>query len=76
VLKNVTITLPQEVANWARKKAADENTSVSRLVGRMLERQMLQADDYLDAWHRWQKIQPVDIDAENRLTRDDAHARW
>ena len=75
VLKNVTITLSQEVANWARKKAAEENTSVSRLVGRMLEKQMLQSDDYLDAYRRWQKIEPMDIDAANRLTREDAHAR-
>ena len=72
VLKKVTITLSQEVANWARKKAAEENTSVSRLVG---QKQMLQSDDYLEAYRRWQKIEPMDIDAANRLTREDAHAR-
>jgi hypothetical protein len=75
VLKNVTITVTEEVANWARKKAAEENTSVSRLVGRMLERQMLQSDDYRDAWHRWHRIAPMDVDAEHRLSRDDAHSR-
>ncbi len=75
MLKNVTITMSQEVASWARKQAAEENTSVSRLVGRMLEKQMLQSDDYLDAYRRWQKIEPMEIDAANRLTREDAHAR-
>jgi hypothetical protein len=70
VLKNVTITVTEEVANWARKKAAEENTSVSRLVGRML-----QSDDYRDAWHRWHRIAPMDVDAEHRLSRDDAHSR-
>lgn len=75
VLKNVTITLPEEVAHWARKKAAEENTSVARLVGRMLEAQMRQSDDYQEAYHRWQSLKPMDIDAEHRLSREDAHAR-
>jgi hypothetical protein len=75
VLKNVTITLPEEVAHWARKKAADENISVSRLVAKMLEAQMRQTDDYQEAYRRWQNLQPMDIDAEHRLSREDAHAR-
>jgi hypothetical protein len=75
VLKNVTITLPEEVAHWARKRAAEENTSVSRLVGKMLEAQMRQTDDYQEAYRRWQALKPMDLDAEHRLTRDDAHAR-
>ena len=37
-MKNVTITLKEEVARWARIKAAEKNTSVSRLVGEMLKR--------------------------------------
>ena len=46
VLKNMTITVSGEVAQWARKKASEENTSVSKLVGRMLENQMLMTDEY------------------------------
>jgi hypothetical protein len=75
VLKNITITLPEEVAHWARKKAAEENTSVARLVGKMLEAQMRQTDDYQDAYRLWQSLEPMDIDAEHRLSREDAHAR-
>ena len=75
VLKNVTITLPEEVAHWARKKAAEENTSVARLVGKMLEAQMRQTDDYQEAYRFWQSLKHMDIDAENRLSREDAHAR-
>ncbi len=75
VLKNITITLPEEVAHWARKKAAEENTSVARLVGKMLEAQMRQTDDYQDAYRLWQSLKPMDIDAEHRLSREDAHAR-
>lgn len=75
VSKKITITLPEEVALWARKKAAEENISVARLVGKMLEAQMQHTDDYQDAWRRWQRLKPVDLDAEHRLSRDDAHAR-
>jgi hypothetical protein len=75
VLRNVTITVPEEVAHWARKRAAEENISVSRLVGKMLEAQMRQTDDYQEAYRRWQVLKPMDIDSEHRLTRDEAHAR-
>ena len=75
VLKNVTITVPEEVALWARRRAAEENTSVSRLVGKMLEAQMRQSDDYQEAYRRWQELKPTDIDAEHRLTREEAHVR-
>jgi hypothetical protein len=39
-VKNVTITLEEEVALWARIRAAERNTSVSRLVGEMLRERM------------------------------------
>jgi hypothetical protein len=46
VMKNVTITLDEEVARWARIMAAKENTSVSRLVGEMLREKMLEEQNY------------------------------
>lgn len=45
-MKNVTITLDEEVARWARIKAAEENTSVSRLVGELLKEKMRQEKAY------------------------------
>lgn len=76
VLKNITITVPEEVARWARKKAAEENTSVSRLVGRMLEEQMRRSDGYWKAYRQWKKIRSIPgIDAAHRLSREEAHAR-
>jgi predicted HicB family RNase H-like nuclease len=41
-MKNVTITLDEEVARWARIKAATQETSVSRLVGEILKEKMEQ----------------------------------
>ncbi len=35
-MRNVTITLDEEVARWARILAAERDTSVSKLVGEML----------------------------------------
>jgi hypothetical protein len=76
VLKNITITVDEEVARWARRKAAEESTSVSRLVGRILENQMRMTDEYWRAYARWKRIGSIaGIDAARRLSRDEAHAR-
>jgi hypothetical protein len=72
VLKNVNITLTEEVARWARRKAADENTSASKLIGRMLEDEMRRSDEYWKAYETWKKIKPIKgIDASKRLTRSE-----
>jgi len=36
-MKNVTITLDEETARWARVQAARQNTSVSRMLGQVLQ---------------------------------------
>jgi hypothetical protein len=72
----MTITVSQEAARWARRKAAEENTSVSKLVGRMLEDQMRRNDDYWKSYEKWKKIGPIKgFDASKRLTRDQVHER-
>jgi hypothetical protein len=45
-MKNVTITLDEKVALWARLRAAKQETSVSRLVGEMLKEKMLNEEHY------------------------------
>ena len=45
-MKNVTITMDEEVARWARIRAAERNTSVSRLVGELLREKMREEEDY------------------------------
>jgi hypothetical protein len=78
VLKNVTITLDSELARWARRKAAEEDTSVSKLIGRLLEREMRASDSYWRAFEEWKKRDRnlgVGIDASKRFTRDEAHER-
>src|SRR5438552_17097346 len=76
VLKNVTITVNEQAVRWARKKAAEENISLSKLVGRMLEDQMRRSDDYRKAYQKWKRINPIaGIEAAHRLSRDELHAR-
>lgn len=52
-MKNVTITLDEEVARWARIRAAERDTSVSRLVGEMLREKMLEEQSYETAMHEY-----------------------
>ena len=40
-LRNVTVTLEEEVAQWARIEAARRDTSVSRLLGDLLKERLL-----------------------------------
>ena len=76
MLRNITITVSEEAARWARLRADEENTSVSRLVGRMLEEQMRRTDDYSRAYERLKRIKPIrGFDASNRLSRADLYER-
>ena len=76
MLKNITITVSEEAARWARRKAAEENTSVSKLVGRMLEDQMRMTDEYWKAYETWKKIGPSKgFDASKRLKRNELYDR-
>ena len=76
VPKNVTIKLADETALWARRKAAEENTSVSRLVSEMLEREMRLSDAYWRAFEHWKSHRPAaPAGSAKRLSRDDIHER-
>jgi hypothetical protein len=43
-LRNVTVTLEEDVAQWARIEAARQDTSVSRLLGALLKERMSTQD--------------------------------
>jgi plasmid stability protein len=57
-MKNVTITLDEKVARWARIRAAERNTSVSRLVGEMLKKEMQEEEAYLLAMEEFLAEEP------------------
>jgi hypothetical protein len=72
----MTIKISDEAALWARRKAAEENTSVSRLVGEMLEKQMRLTDAYWQAFEHWKSNRPLAAaGAAERMNREQVNAR-
>jgi predicted transcriptional regulator len=57
-MKNITITVDDEVARWARIWAAKHNTSVSRLLGEVLAERMRRESDYEAAMERFLRKPP------------------
>ena len=76
-MKNVTITLDEKTAAWARIYAAKHNTSVSRMVGEMLQRRMSELHEYDQAMRRFLAKAPVKLKRTGRRypTRDEMHDR-
>ncbi|MCY4753629.1 CopG family transcriptional regulator [Pelomonas aquatica] len=52
-MKNVTVSMDDAVAEWARLEAARRNTSVSRLLGELLAEKMRHDDAYERALQDW-----------------------
>lgn len=61
-MKNVTVTMDEGVADWARMEAARRNTSVSRLVGEMLAEKMRRDQSYERAMRSALKVKAVPFD--------------
>ena len=57
-MKNVTITLAEDVARWARIRAARTGTSVSRMLGEYLERLLREDEGYDAAMERYLAASP------------------
>jgi hypothetical protein len=62
-MKNVTVTLDDKTAAWARRQAAERDMSLSRFIGELLQRNMGQARDYERAMHRFFEAEPVPLKA-------------
>ena len=76
--RNMTITLQDEVARWARIKAAEHDTSVSQLVGDMLEAEMHREGAYQTAMRdHFAMIKPVKFEKPGGRfpTRDELYDR-
>ncbi len=76
-MKNVTITLDEKVAKWARIRAAERQTSVSRLVGEMLEEKMQEEESYHASMQQYFSKQPALIKKSGTPypSRDKLHER-
>ncbi|MCA1754168.1 MAG: hypothetical protein LC641_05600 [Spirochaeta sp.] len=75
--RNITISLDAEVARWARIKAAENDTSVSRMLADQLEQQMAQDTEYERAQTRFlsKPVRRLRTDNTPYPQRDALHER-
>jgi hypothetical protein len=74
-LRNITITLEEAVARWARIEAAKEDLSVSRFLAGILRQRMAAQDDYAKAMRRALARKPFLKTDGRYLSREEAHDR-
>ena len=74
-MKNVTITLDEKTAAWVRIYAAQHNTSVSRMVGDMLQERMSSQREYEEAMRRFLSKPPFKSSGARYPTRDELYDR-
>ena len=75
-MKNLTIVVDEEVARWARIWAAEQDTSVSRLVGDLLRERMLEERGYEAAKSHYLAQKPVALKKSGHYpSREETHDR-
>jgi len=74
-LRNITLTLEEKVARWARVEAAKEDVSVSRFLAGILKQRMAAQDDYTKAMRRALARKPFLKTDGRYLSREEAHDR-
>lgn len=68
-LKNVTVTMEERVARWARLQAARENVSVSRFLGTLLEGRMREGEEYDAAMEHYLSVRPKPMSKGHKYPR-------
>jgi hypothetical protein len=63
-MKNITVTLDDETAAWARVYAAQQNKSLSRFLGELLHGKMHESHAYEDAMQRYLSKKPFPLSSE------------
>ena len=76
-MKNVTITLSEDLARWLRIRAAENERSVSKWVAELLEKMRRQEDEYETAMQRALSIAPRKMDwiDGRKPSREELHER-
>ena len=74
-LRNVTLTLEESVARWARIEAARNDTSVSRFLANILKDRMKENREYDAAKRRALARKPFLKSDGRYLTREEVHDR-
>jgi hypothetical protein len=76
-MKNITITLDEKTAAWARVYAAGQNKSLSRFVGELLDRTMKESREYDEAMRQYLSNKPSRLNQDNAPypNREELHER-
>jgi plasmid stability protein len=75
-MKNLTITVDDDVLRWAKVWAAMHDTSVSRLVGEVLRDRMRQEEGYAEAMEQALALAPERLkESAGYPTREELHDR-
>jgi plasmid stability protein len=76
-MKNITVTVPDDVYRRARVHAAEKGRSVSSLVAEVLSSLADNEDEFarLEALQKRVMAEIVNFDASDRLSRDELHDR-
>jgi hypothetical protein len=75
-MKNVTVSLDERTALWARVEAAKRDISLSAFLREMLERAHAAQASYPGAMRRYQSRQPVGLKTAGRYpSREELHER-
>ena len=76
-MKNITITLPDDLARWLRVRAAEDDRSVSRWIADLLAGMRRGEDEYEVAMKRFLAMKPHGIDWPDgrRPTREELYDR-
>jgi len=76
-VRNVTISLDEETARWARIEAARRDTSLSRFVGDLLRKQMTEPEAYQRAQQSYLNRGPLVLRGPGQRypTREEVHQR-
>ncbi len=76
-MKNVTVTLEEEVARWARIRAAERDTSLSRYLGELLRDRMREEARYEVAMSEYlsRPARPIKLAGSRYPRREDIHDR-
>ena len=76
-MKNITITLPEDLVRWLRVRAAENERSVSRWVAELIDRTRRQEDAYAVAMQRALLVEPRKMEwiDGRKPTREELHDR-
>ena len=76
-MKNITITLPEDLARWVRIRAAENERSVSRWLADLLEGMRRHDDEYTIAMRHFLAVEPRTMEwiDGRKPSREELHDR-